>query len=192
MFSNRTQNKIIRENTCRRNSCRWPLVEFFNLIDIAVLNAYALMKDDNLSRCDFIIRLVQQLCHNFSLERARKRPELLITYLKYGIIDENEFNRLNGSFQEYNFTRMNEYLSFPEKMNIQPSETKMNGKVACIFHESSRVSCHVCKTIQKKEVERSKNGCCFCMKSSCPSHSALICVDCLNNFIQLHNEKIKK
>ena len=37
----------VEEFTCRRKTVRWPLVVFYNLLDVAAYNAYLLMKADD-------------------------------------------------------------------------------------------------------------------------------------------------
>ena len=43
---NFTMDEAIEEFTCRRKTVRWPLLLFFNILDVAAYNAFLLMKKD--------------------------------------------------------------------------------------------------------------------------------------------------
>ena len=87
-------DRIVRENSCRRSYIHWPLVEFFNLIDISVLDAHNLMKDKYPCRLDFTIKLVQQFCHYFNLQRAKQSVPLARSLSLYGVISADEFDQI--------------------------------------------------------------------------------------------------
>ena len=53
----------IEEFTCRRKTVRWPLLFFYNMIDIACFNAFLLMKKNGYkkSRKEFLRNMAYQL-----------------------------------------------------------------------------------------------------------------------------------
>ncbi len=75
-------DEMLRQYSCKAGSRRWPLACFYNLIDIACLNAYVISDAIGLShgsRRDFLINLAQQLCEPLMVQRAAssKIPRLL-------------------------------------------------------------------------------------------------------------------
>ena len=176
---------VIRDHSSRRASNRWPFVLFMNYVDIAVINAYNLMKEKYKNRTEFVFELVQQLCHDFNYMRAQKQTSLAPILYELNILKEEEYYNLLKIpqnvffFPPFSFDKItiNEYIS--------PSIEKTDSSIASLKYESSYSYCHVCKRIHisTKDGTRTKNCCFCCARNSCPKHSALICIDCLNCFI---------
>ena len=56
---------MLRLYSCKAGSRRWPLVCFFNLLDMAALNAYVISTEAGITTCsrrDFLIALSHRLC----------------------------------------------------------------------------------------------------------------------------------
>ena len=68
-------DEAIEEFTCRRKTSRWPLLLFFNCVDVAALNAFILMKRNGYekSRAEFIRNLTQQLASNNVHHRVQQQ-----------------------------------------------------------------------------------------------------------------------
>lgn len=68
-----TMDENIEEFSCRRKTRRWPLLLFFNLVDIAAYNGYLLMKKhgSNISRKSFLKKLAFQLGKHYAENRLR-------------------------------------------------------------------------------------------------------------------------
>ena len=84
-------DQMARYHTCKTGTRRWPVAFFFNIIYCACLNAYIVYKEvlkTNISRRDFLLKLVEELCkplkdepsvgdqkqqENISTKRSRKR-----------------------------------------------------------------------------------------------------------------------
>lgn len=68
----------VEEYTCRRKTVRWPLLLFFNILDIAAYNGYLLMKFDNdkVNRKDFLRNLTFQLAFPHTRRRFALNPRL--------------------------------------------------------------------------------------------------------------------
>ena len=77
--------------TCRWKTVRWPLLIFFNTLDVAAFCAYLLFKDEHkVSRKVFLKNLSKQLAHssavvrhttNTRLPRATKEAALVFGFL---------------------------------------------------------------------------------------------------------------
>ncbi|GFQ83645.1 uncharacterized protein TNCT_189581 [Trichonephila clavata] len=59
---------MARKFTTKSKSCRWPLQVFFNILDLAGINAWILYKQttgDNISRQEFLLKLAVELAADF-------------------------------------------------------------------------------------------------------------------------------
>lgn len=78
-----TFNKMLRGFTCKRKCCRWPMLIFFNMLDVAALAAYRLFELSNPTwkanahdkRKIFLKELSYNLAQN-ELEKRSKIPNL--------------------------------------------------------------------------------------------------------------------
>lgn len=69
-------DQMARKFTTKSKSCRWPLQVFFNLLDLAGINAWILYKQttgENISRQDFLLKLAVELGADF--REAREQPK---------------------------------------------------------------------------------------------------------------------
>lgn len=69
-------DQMARKFTTKSKSCRWPLQVFFNILDLAGINAWILYKQttgDNISRQDFLLKLAVELADDFRV--AREQPK---------------------------------------------------------------------------------------------------------------------
>lgn len=73
-----TMDEAVEEFTCRRKTVRWPLLLFFNMLDIAAFDAYILMKADGFtsSRKKFLRNLAFELAEEYAKMRFEKNPYL--------------------------------------------------------------------------------------------------------------------
>lgn len=56
---------MLKMYTCRSTSRRWPIAVWGNMLDIAALNAWICYREatgDNISRKNFIMKLIEELC----------------------------------------------------------------------------------------------------------------------------------
>jgi hypothetical protein len=67
-----TLDENIEEFTCRRKTTRWPLLLYFNILDVATFNAFLLMRANGYSksRAEFIRNLTLQLATALINERV--------------------------------------------------------------------------------------------------------------------------
>ena len=57
-------DQMTRKCNVKSKSCRWPLQVFFNILDLAGINAWVLYKEttsENISRQDFLFQLASEL-----------------------------------------------------------------------------------------------------------------------------------
>jgi hypothetical protein len=73
-----TFDENIEEFTCRRKTTRWPLLLYYNILDVAAFNAFLLMRANgyNKTRSEFLRNLTQQLALPFVHQRvlAQRTP----------------------------------------------------------------------------------------------------------------------
>lgn len=68
----------VEEFTCRRKTVRWPLLIFFNMLDVAAFNAFVLMKKEGYqgSRKSFLKNLRKQLATESAKKRFQRNKKL--------------------------------------------------------------------------------------------------------------------
>ena len=70
-----TLDENVETFTCRRKTCRWPLLLYYNLLDVAAYNAYIVMVKNGYSgnRSDFIRELTLQMAAPSMHSRFRQQ-----------------------------------------------------------------------------------------------------------------------
>lgn len=70
-----TLDENVETFSCRRKTCRWPLLLFYNLLDVAAYNAYVVMLKNGYrgSRSDFLRHLTLQMARPMMLFRAQQQ-----------------------------------------------------------------------------------------------------------------------
>ena len=151
-----TMDEMVRYYSCKRQTKRWPMVLWYNMLDVAVMNAYTLFKGVhpeymngvNHKRRLFLKELVKELVMPHMTWR-QKQPALKRhvkeAMTKCGLV----------------FSPM-----------IQP-------RSACLLQIRKR--CQVCPTAKDRKV----SSCCSkCQKPLCKDHSSsittVICYDCVD------------
>ena len=78
----------IDEFTCRRKTVRWPLVVFYNILDVAAFNAFLLMKSDHprTQRKSFLKNLAFQLVENHAKLRHSRNMHLSQHIISAGVL----------------------------------------------------------------------------------------------------------
>ncbi|XP_076735180.1 uncharacterized protein LOC143414518 [Maylandia zebra] len=75
-------DQMVREYTVRRGTRRWPVAVFYNMIDMAALNAHVLyqactgMKE---RQVDFLVELARELAHSHVAAKKARKEQLLWT-----------------------------------------------------------------------------------------------------------------
>lgn len=67
-------DQMARKYTVKSSSCRWPLQIFFNILDLAAINAWILYKEVTgmqIERKQFLFQLAEQLSADFTTEREK-------------------------------------------------------------------------------------------------------------------------
>lgn len=135
--------------TCKRQTKRWPMVLFYNIVDIAALNAFIVFKKEH---PDYQ-KGVPHARRLFLKELAR---ELVISHMK----KRSE----NPNIQRSVLDCMKSFISLPGSSNESIPEG-----------EKKRKRCHFCPSnIDRK----SKVVCGQCKNSICSEHSVKICNTC--------------
>lgn len=66
-----TLDQMSRKYSVKAGARRWPLQVFFNILDLAAINAWIIYKEctgSNISRRDFLLRLAEELCGHRALQ----------------------------------------------------------------------------------------------------------------------------
>lgn len=62
-------DQMAKAYTTKTPCFRWPVYVFYNVLDLAAINAFLVYKEvisSNISRRDFMYKLIEELCDNFS------------------------------------------------------------------------------------------------------------------------------
>lgn len=183
-------DRFIRENSCKRATLRWPLIVFYNIVDICCYNAFKICSSKFETYKNFLIKLSCQLCYKYQLKRATKKPILFDKLIKLNILSIEDYTKLFT----HNSLSENKVEVFQPKVLVNkyfdPNNQYQKSKSAHIFYQTKKTDCIVCLHHNFIDPKRTSNGCSICHCPSCPEHTGLICLDCLNYFIYLRsNEK---
>ena len=92
-----------RKYSVKSKSCRWPFQEFFNILDLAGINAWVLYKETTgvkISRQEFLFQLAVELAATYQESREKKIiPKSPININKY------KYNKY-----KFRFTRTKNYI----------------------------------------------------------------------------------
>lgn len=98
---------MIDKYTCQRGTRRWPLAMFYNILDMAALNAFIIYQESdhpNVSRLDFIKNLALELASNYINKRKIARLPLQIqkknNYIKRALKTE-ETSKKKPKIRDY-------------------------------------------------------------------------------------------
>lgn len=149
----------VRHFSCYRATRRWPMVLFYNIIDIAAHNAFVLFKlrmissEHNLKkRYDFLQQLGEELIRPMMLQRAAEPNGLKTSTISalndFGIRVEQRTHRSSTCIPE-----------------VSTSSALV------------KQVCHICPRARKRKV---KQRCHSCQRATCNEHSvsSLICDEC--------------
>ena len=148
--------------TTKRRTLRWPLVLFYNMLDIACLATYIIYKENNpkagacsSSRREFLQELGKNLCMNAIRHRA---------------------TNLQVTKQFTTKLAIESLLGYPISCKMESYSTTMDKKtlrkvIGC---------CHFCKSTVKRQ-RKTRKCCNDCHKPVCDEHSMTIfkCNSCL-------------
>ena len=81
---------MVRQYPVKAGARRWPVAVFYNILDVASINAFMLYEKrtgDEVSRRDFLFKLAAALRKDYDVERSSRnatisRPHSLLTALK--------------------------------------------------------------------------------------------------------------
>ena len=68
-------DQMARHYSVKAGTCRWPVAVFYNILDLACINAFVLYENrtrDAISRRDFVFKLTTELREDYLVE---KEPE---------------------------------------------------------------------------------------------------------------------
>ena len=72
-------DQMARQYSVKAGTHRWPAAVFYNILDLAGINAFVLYKKrtgDKVSRQDFIFKLATELRENYIVERSRSKATI--------------------------------------------------------------------------------------------------------------------
>ncbi|CAI5668986.1 unnamed protein product [Oreochromis niloticus] len=75
-------DQMVREYTVRRGTRRWPVAVFYNMIDMAALNAHVLYQACNRTqerRVDFLVEFARELANSHMAGKKARKEQLLRT-----------------------------------------------------------------------------------------------------------------
>lgn len=155
-----TLDKLVRTYTCKRKTKRWPMVLFFNMIDIAGIAAYNLYK-----------------CANPQLYIQRKNNErkIFLKELAMQLVNDHILHRLSNPRAIKKNVKIAIHQIGYDIINITQSTTTEG--TAANRSVSKRPRCYICpRSADKKTGTR----CYVCNQPSCTTHIKTVCINCVN------------
>lgn len=146
---------MIDKYTVQKNTKRWPLAIFYNIIDIATLNAYSIYNyaNDSFERRKFLLDLAKELVESHISQRLN---------CTNNSANEKIFNAVKIIGFKHLISRKVEIF---EKKKIKQLMTRKRGR------------CFNCpRSMDRKSSER----CDKCFAFVCTDHRGVLCVMCLN------------
>lgn len=141
--------------TCQRTTNRWPLVVFYNLVNISCINGFIIYKKNQsitgYTRFDFLQNLGRALVRRQMVKRIGIRQ------VRYQI--RKRCAELTGT-------------QFDEEQGQSVSWEKD-------IEESAQATCKICKSNGRKK--NTRNRCSKCKEMSCPEHFFKICDTCADS-----------
>lgn len=158
-------DQMLGQYTTQRQTNRWPLSLFFNIIDISSFAAYLIYFENNKTiprkntqRKSFLQSLAEELCMPIIEERASNR-------------------QITRHFSSKSAIEC--YLGKPVDTTMR-SEQSSTSKT----HTGRKPvtgSCHICLAQPEKIRRKTRKSCSFCDKPTCDQHTEIIskCLNCI-------------
>lgn len=181
-----TFDKMLRAYTCKRRCSRWPMLMFFNMIDVAGLAAFRLIELSNPTwkgrdkRKKFLKALAFELAQN-QLEKRSKTPNLrrstkiamnLIGFQpKYSPVKPRQMPKVQVDNRTFSHSVS---LSFSLPIFFFLSWL-------CIFHsqvKNPNRRCEECKKDRRTKDNKTTAVCDLCLKPTCSLHYVRSCESC--------------
>ncbi|XP_054717484.1 piggyBac transposable element-derived protein 4-like [Uloborus diversus] len=145
-----TLDQIVATYTCKRGTTQWPVVLFYNIIDVSAYNAFVVWREINLSY------------H----ENKKNRRRYFVEELGYELIKPSLHNR---KF----LPRTEAAAAIVKKSQIDPTEdSNMN---RCKTNAKKRGRCNFCpRELDRKYSDKSHK----CLKVTCKNHFYQVCNSC--------------
>lgn len=141
-------DQMCKNYSCKRKTARWPLIVFFDILDISGINSFVIYTQNAskhnrkiYTRCDYLIELAEELIKPWM--KCRLQIASLPKTLRARIIDD-----------------------LGEENAPATSVAGTTGK---------RTTCAICPAKKRRMTE---NYCVKCAKPFCKEHRALICTQC--------------
>jgi len=154
-----TLDKLVRTYTCKRKTNRWPMVLFFNMIDIAGIAAYNLFKIAN---------------PNLFIRKKASERKLFLKELAMQLAKDNILNRLsNPQAIKKNVKIAIQQIGYKviDLRRVPTAEESSAKKTA-----SKRPRCYICP---RSADNKTRTRCYICDQPSCVTHTKIICEQCI-------------
>ena len=147
-----TFDQMIRTYSCKRQTKRWPVVMWYNLLDVAALNAFLIFSTQN---------------SEFEVGKTHKRRLFLRNLAKELVIPQMRRRlRVTTNLRSTVLVAM-------ERCGVRREE---NVGTVCETPVTKRKRCHYCPS---KKDRKSAMVCKKCNKNVCKEHSHVVCNNCL-------------
>ncbi|XP_031635622.1 piggyBac transposable element-derived protein 4-like [Contarinia nasturtii] len=156
-----TFDQMLRIFTCKRKSNRWPMILFFNMIDVAALAAF---------------RLHEMIHPDYEAHKSEKR-KIFLKELAFELATKQLENRCKTAVKSSVKTAMDLIGFKPPKMTTAPLA------MPAIQVKNTKRRCQTCKTHRNTRDNKTTAVCDLCLKPTCSNHYVRACEVCyLHNF----------
>jgi hypothetical protein len=124
-------DQMARKFSTKSKSCRWPLQVFFNILDLAGINAWILYKQatgENISRQKFLLMLITELAADYKKNRNRRQKERTNT----DDASSQSFTDVNTRMKcKIGYCKLNKTSKVCSKCNLPVCGTCIIDKIIC-------------------------------------------------------------
>lgn len=150
-----TLDQLVNTYTCKRKTNRWPLIIFYNILDISAYNAFVLWTAINPG------------WHEKKLTKRRLfLEELGMSLIKYNLVNRTHMPRTVES------------RKIVENMQKSTNQNSASGSSGATVSGVKRARCKFCSS---KNDHKTNMLCSYCNKYICKVHVTYICPNCKKN-----------
>lgn len=150
-----TFDKMLRNYTCKRSSPRWPMVIFYNMLDVAALAAYR----------------SYELSHPARKAKSAEKRKAFLKELSMELAHDQLKNRCSAPKVRSSVKVALQLIGF------KPNDNPMARQMPDMQINNKRRRCDSCKGTQSQD-NKTSGVCDHCLKPTCPLHYVRSCETC--------------
>jgi hypothetical protein len=156
-------DQMCENYNCARTTRKWPIVHFYNMINVSAINAYVIRNANNkskMNRCDFLFELGRELCNPHLVERAQSSTT------SYSV-----------RYSAAKFANVS--IERPPSISVEDARTRGQYEQATSSNRPESGPCYLCQNNDNKRT-KTRIDCDSCKRFTCKNHLQQLCTNCFN------------